>query len=58
VLAVWLSAILLGALLALIVLISRRRIPESPRWLACRGRHAEADRIAAGLEAASRGRGR
>jgi MFS family permease len=50
----WRYMFVLGGLLALIVLIFRRRIPESPRWLACRGRHAEADRIVAGLEAASR----
>jgi MFS family permease len=33
-----------------VVLYFRRRIPESPRWLAARGRHAEAARIVSALE--------
>jgi MFS family permease len=42
-----------GGAVALVVLVFRRRIPESPRWLAARGRHAEADAIVASLEAGS-----
>jgi putative MFS transporter len=45
----WLVAI--GAVGAVIVWFLRRRLPESPRWLAQRGRFEEADRIVARLEA-------
>ena len=44
----WLFAI--GGLPALLVLALRRWCPESPRWLASRGRMAEADRVLAGIE--------
>jgi putative MFS transporter len=40
---------IVGAL-ALIVWLVRLRIPESPRWLAARGRHAEADAIVTRME--------
>jgi MFS family permease len=46
----WRYMFVLGGLLALIVLYFRRRIPESPRWLASRGRGEEAVRIVAALE--------
>ncbi|MGH3199747.1 MAG: MFS transporter [Streptosporangiaceae bacterium] len=46
----WRYMFILGGLIALIVLYFRRRIPESPRWLASRGRHAEAEAIVAALE--------
>ncbi|WP_175483994.1 MFS transporter [Modestobacter sp. DSM 44400] len=49
----WRLTFVVGGLLALVVLFFRRRIPESPRWLAVRGRHAEADAIVCALEAAS-----
>jgi MFS transporter, putative metabolite:H+ symporter len=38
----WRFLFALGALPALLVFLIRRGIPESPRWLADRGRHAEA----------------
>lgn len=46
----WRELFVFGGLLALVVLVFRRRIPESPRWLVARGRHEEAERILAGLE--------
>jgi len=49
----WRYMFVLGGLLALIVLVFRRRIPESPRWLATRGRHAEADQIVSALESST-----
>lgn len=49
----WRYLFVLGGLLALIVLFFRRRIPESPRWLAVHGRHEQAERIVAGLEHAA-----
>jgi putative MFS transporter len=45
----WLVAI--GAAGAVVVWLLRRRLPESPRWLAQHGRLAEADRIISRLEA-------
>jgi MFS transporter, putative metabolite:H+ symporter len=39
----WQYMFLLGALPGLLALILRRVIPESPRWLATRGRYAEAE---------------
>jgi MFS family permease len=41
----WRWMFILGGLIALVVLYFRRRIPESPRWLAARGRYDEAERI-------------
>ncbi|HKP63844.1 MAG TPA: MFS transporter [Polyangiales bacterium] len=40
----------LGALLAVAILIVRRYVPESPRWLMVRERHAEAIEIVQGIE--------
>ncbi len=49
----WRYMFVLGGLLALIVVFFRRRIPESPRWLAARGRLEEAEAIVVRLEAAA-----
>src|SRR5260370_41131291 len=46
----WRYMFILGGLIALVVLYFRRRIPESPRWLACRGRQPEAEAIVSALE--------
>src|SRR5207248_7237614 len=40
----------IGALLALIGIALRIRLPESPRWLIARGRTTEADRIVREME--------
>jgi MFS family permease len=46
----WRYMFVLGGLVALVVLYFRRRIPESPRWLAARGRNDEAERIVRSLD--------
>ena len=47
----WRAAFALGAVLALGIMIVRRFVPESPRWLMVRGRRAEAEAIVAEIEA-------
>lgn len=47
----WRLAFGLGALLGLVVVLVRRSIPESPRWLLLHGRGAEADRVTRAIEA-------
>ena len=46
----WRWMFVIGALPALLILPIRRRVPESPRWLARNGRLAEADRVLADIE--------
>ena len=49
----WRAMFVVGGLVALVVLLFRRRIPESPRWLAARGRTADAEAVVAELERAA-----
>ena len=46
----WQSAFILGGLPVLLALPMIRVLPESPRWLASRGRDAEADRVLTQIE--------
>src|SRR6185369_7438139 len=46
----WRAGFLLGAVLALAILLVRRNVPESPRWLLAHGRGDEAERIVAHIE--------
>jgi MFS transporter, putative metabolite:H+ symporter len=46
----WQIMFLIGALPALVAAIMRRTVPESPRWLASKGRGEEADAIVTAME--------
>ncbi|MGE5719288.1 MAG: MFS transporter, partial [Nocardioidaceae bacterium] len=50
----WRAAFALGAILAVGILIVRRNVPESPRWLFIHGREDESERIVSGIEATVR----
>jgi MFS family permease len=47
----WRAGFALGAVLALAILLVRRHVPESPRWLLSHGREAEARAIVEAIEA-------
>lgn len=46
----WRVAFGIGAVFGLVVLVVRRNVPESPRWLFIHGREEEAERIVAQIE--------
>ncbi len=47
----WRLSFVLGAVIGLAVLLVRRNVPESPRWLFIHGREREAEEIVEGIEA-------
>jgi MFS transporter, putative metabolite:H+ symporter len=47
----WRWVVLIGAIAAPVVVVLRRGLPESPRWLVKHGRLAEADRVLSAIEA-------
>jgi MFS family permease len=46
----WRAGFFIGALLGFAVLLARRYVPESPRWLTIHGQHDKAMRIVAAIE--------
>ena len=46
----WRLGFLIGPVLAVSVLLVRRNLPESPRWLAMKGREQEAEEVVADIE--------
>ncbi|WP_432262174.1 MFS transporter [Cupriavidus sp. TMH.W2] len=52
----WRACFALGAVLAVAIVLVRRHVPESPRWLATHGRLDEAGRVIAAIEAEVRAR--
>ena len=53
----WRCAFAIGATLGLVIIVFRRWIPESPRWLMIHGRNDEAERIVDEVEGNIRSRG-
>ncbi|GAA4325728.1 MFS transporter [Pigmentiphaga soli] len=49
----WRAGFILGAVLAFAILLVRRDVPESPRWLMTHGQEKEALRVVAAIEAAA-----
>jgi MFS family permease len=47
----WRLAFVIGGALGFVVLLMRRHVPESPRWLMTHGQGEEADRVVTGIEA-------
>jgi MFS family permease len=47
----WRAGFALGAVMSLAILLLRRHVPESPRWLLAHGRGDEAERLLQGIEA-------
>ena len=47
----WRVCFLLGAVLAVAIVLVRRHVPESPRWLAMHGHHARAEAVVQEIEA-------
>jgi len=53
----WRFAFLIGALLGLVIVLMRRWLPESPRWLITHGRDQEAEIVLARIESGFRAQG-
>jgi MFS family permease len=53
----WRWLFIIGGIIAVIALIARFELPESPRWLTLHGRLDEADRLVSEMEARARERG-
>ncbi|WP_182993291.1 MFS transporter [Herbaspirillum frisingense] len=47
----WRACFLLGAVLAVAILLVRRHVPESPRWLLMHGHHEQAEQVVREIEA-------
>jgi MFS family permease len=52
----WRAAFVVGGALSFVIMLLRRFIPESPRWLMTHGRPDEADRIVRDIEAGAEAR--